>query len=200
MNPSLSETVKALIARARIVSFANWQDSHPVAAIGLFQAADDQGRYLTDADLQQVQALAPAASSLIPVAQMLRDRASEIVSEARAEVLAAYPNILEPGGGLHPPERAEACWRDFWHFLRCISYGIAGHQVQYTSSEGLHAMQLLYEALDVPLNAMILGLEHVKIASLQRVESSQQEILAPYFDQLITQLNRFTHQQSPQLA
>lgn len=200
MNPSLSETVKALIAKARIVSFANWQDSHPVAALELFQAADDQGRYLTDAELQQVQALAPAASSLIPVAQMLRDRASEIVSEARAEVLVAYPNILEPGGGLHPPERAEACWRDFWHFLRCISYGIAGHQVQYTSAEGLHAMQLLYEALDVPLDAMILGLENVKIASLQRVESSQQEILTPYFDQLVTQLGRFTHQQSPQLT
>jgi hypothetical protein len=191
MSSQLSETVKALIAKARIVSFVDWQPTHPEDAIALFQAADDQGRYLTDEDLQRIQTLAPNQSNLLSVTQLLRDRVTEIVDEARAQILKTYPNITQPGEGLYPPERAEACWRDFWHFLRCITYGIAGEHTQYTSSEGLHYMELLYQELHVPLDAMVVGLEGIKAASLKRVEPTQQEVLAPYFDHMITQLQRF---------
>lgn len=187
----LSETAKELIAKARIVSFADWEKSHPSESILLFQAADDRGTYLTNEDLQQIQVLSPNTSKLIPVAQLLRDQVTEIVDEAREQVLANYPDILKPGGGLYPPERAEACWRDFWHFLRCITYGIAGHSTQFTSPAGLYYMKLLYQELRVPLDAMVLGLEGIKASSLKRLEPNQQETLAPYFDHLITQLKRF---------
>jgi len=188
----LNETAQELIAKARIVNFASWQLTHPTQAIAYFQAADDQGRYLTDQDLQQIQKLAPDMASLIPVAKLLRDRVAEIVDEARDQVLTQYPSITQTGGGLYPPERAEACWRDFWHFLRCITYGIAGHHTQYTSSQGLHYMELLYQELKVPLDAMVCGLEGIKTASLKRVDPEQQETLSPYFDHLITQLGKFS--------
>lgn len=191
MNTTLSDRVKELIAKSRIISFATWRDSHPPEAIQLFQAADDERRYLTDADLQQIQALSPHTSGSIEVAQYLRDKAAEIVAEAREQVLAEYPEITQPGGSLYPPARAENCWRDFWHFLRCITYGIAGGSTQYTSPEGLHYMQLLYQELAVPLDAMMVGLNGIKVFSLQRVDASQQATLAPYFDHLITQLSHF---------
>ncbi|MDJ0798860.1 MAG: phycobilisome protein [Calothrix sp. MO_167.B12] len=187
----LSARAKELIPKARIVSFESWQTTHPQTAIAILQAADDQGRYLTDEELEQIQALSPETSGLIPVAKMLGDVVAEIVDEARAKVLQQFPDILKPGGGLYPPFRAEACWRDFWHFTRCISYGIAGGSSQFTSDRGLGYMKLLYEELSVPLDAMILGLEGIKIASLQRIEPEQQENLAPYFDHLINQLSRF---------
>jgi hypothetical protein len=187
----LSATVKELIAKARIVSFAEWEQSHPKDAIAIFQAADDASCYLEDEHLQQIRTLSPDNSALIPVAQLLRDRVTEIVDEAREQVLATYPQIVQPGGSLYPPERAQACWRDFWHFLRCITYGIAGGHTTYTSSIGLHYMNLLYQELQVPLDAMILGLESIKAASLKRCEPDQQTTLAPYFDHLITQLANF---------
>ncbi|MBW4675882.1 MAG: phycobilisome protein [Desmonostoc geniculatum HA4340-LM1] len=187
----LTETVKQLIAKARIVSFAQWEQSHPEAAIAIFQAADDNLRYLSDEDLLQIKTLAPNYSALIPVAELLRDRAGEIVDEARVQVLLTYPQIIEPGGGLYPPERAQACWRDFWHFLRCITYGIAGSHTEYTSPSGLHYMNLLYQELQVPLDAMVLGLKSIKAASLKRWQTNDQETLAPYFDHLITQLATF---------
>ncbi|MEH2356425.1 phycobilisome protein [Nostoc sp.] len=186
----LSETVKELIAKARIVSFAEWKQSHPQAAIAIFQAADDAFRYLSDEDLLQIKTLSPDNSELIPVAQLLRDRAAEIVDEAREEVLANYPEIIQPGGGLYPAERAQACWRDFWHFLRCITYGIAGGHAEYTNPTGLHYMNLLYQELQVPLDAMVLGLKSIKAASLKRCQANQQQI-APYFDHLISQLATF---------
>ncbi len=188
----LTEKAKELISKARIVSFVNWEKTHPKAAIEIFQMADDTKSYLTDENLQQIKALSPETSDLIPIAKLLRDNATEIVDESRKQVLATMPSIIEPGGGLYPPERATACWRDFWQFLRCITYGIAGKHVFYTSATGLHHMNLLYRELQVPLNAMILGLESIKTNSLRRCEMIEAEkTLAPYFDHLILQLANF---------
>jgi hypothetical protein len=191
MSSQLSDVVKELIAKARIVSFAEWEATHPPAAIALFQAADDESRYLTDAEFGQIQILAPDCAALVTVAKLLRDRVVEIVDEARAGVLTTFPGITAPGGGLYPSFRAEACWRDFWHFLRCISYGIAGYHTEYTSPTGLYYMKLLYDELQVPLDAMLVGLEGIKTASLKHIDPSQQAILAPYFDHLIIQMTRF---------
>jgi hypothetical protein len=190
-KPQLSEKVRELIQKARIVSFTTWRDTHPAEVIQCFQSADDRGCYLTDEDLQQIQQRLPQTAAFIPVAQRLRDRANEIVDEARTQVLTTFPNITQPGGGLYPTERADACWRDFWHFLRCITYGIAGHRTDYTSPEGLHYMNLLYQELQVPLDAMVVGLEGIEAASLKRVEPEQQASLAPYFERLIEQLKQF---------
>lgn len=189
--PQLSAEIIALIQKARIVSFATWQDSHPAAAIQIFQKADDDRLYLTDAELQQIAALVPDRSQFTTVVAMLRDSVVDIVNEARAGVLVAFPTIMEPGGGLHPIERADACWRDFWHFLRCITYGIAGQRPDYMSTEGLQYMNLLYEELHVPLDAMVVGLEGIKTASLQRLTPEQQTSVATYFDQLIDRLKQF---------
>jgi hypothetical protein len=192
-QPQLSDKVKELIQKARIVSFATWQDDAEV--IERFQRADDESRYLTDEDLRAIAARLSDASgdtSGIEGARVLRDRVQEIVDEARAGVLTAFPQITEPGGGLYPPIRSEACWRDFWHFLRCITYGIAAQKTDYLSHEGLYNMELLYRELNVPLEAMVKGLEGIKTASLQRVEIEQRTFFAPYFDLLIEQLRQFT--------
>jgi hypothetical protein len=187
----LSDTVKELIIKARIVSFDSWSSTHPATILPLFQGADDRREYLTDGELEQIQTHAPNTSNLIPVAKLLRDRAPEIVDDARAQVLKIFPDITQPGGGLYPPERAEACWRDFWHFLRCVTYGIAGGTVDYTSDRGLHYMELLYRELQVPLDAMVVGLQGLKDASLDRLEPEFTTTIAPYFDLLISKLQEF---------
>ena len=187
----LSPEVQELIAKARIVSFDKWKSSHPSDIINLFQTADDEGRYLTDSDLEQTETAMPSLVDDLSIVKLLRDVAPEIVDETREKVLIAFPDITKPGGGLYPPERAENCWRDFWHFLRCITYGIAGGNSEYTSSEGFHYMNLLYQELQVPLDAMVLGLEEIKAVSLQRITGEKSEAIAPYFDSLIEQLKQF---------
>ncbi|AFY72099.1 Phycocyanin (plasmid) [Thalassoporum mexicanum PCC 7367] len=192
MTPfQLNAKVRELIEKARIVSFETWQDTHPPEAIALFQAADDDRRYLTDPELNQIQALAPAQSEMVSIAAQLRDEAKGIVDEARAEVLRTFPDITAPGGGLYPPERAEACWRDFWHFLRCVTYGIAGGRTDYLSAVGLDYLQQLYHELSVPLEAMVEGLGCLKNASLQRLTPAHADSLSPYFDRLIAELKQF---------
>ena len=186
----LSDKVKELIKKSRIVSFESWQ--HPPEAIAIFQAADDGGKYLNDEDIERLKTLVPSLSSNLEYGKVLRENVKEIVSKARAVVLDANPGILEPGGGLYPPMRAEACWRDFWHFLRCISYGVSGKSVEYTSDRGLGYMEELYRELEVPLDAMILGLEQLKIFSLKEFEPDLQDELEPYFDRLIESIQDFS--------
>ena len=188
----LTDKVKELITKSRIVSFAGWQEQYSQEIINIFQQADDEGRYLTDEDIKQIVTLVPQLATSTDRAQFLRDKVQEIVAQARGDVLTAYPQITEPGGDLYPPARAEACWRDFWHFLRCITYGIAGRSTDYTSEVGLDYMEQLYRELKVPLPAMVLGLEKLKFYSLQQFEEQQRETLAPYFERLITEMKRFS--------
>ncbi len=51
-------------------------------------------------------------------------------------VLGRFPGITEPGGGLYPAARSDACWRDFCAFLQAkyptrISDFCAFLQAQY---------------------------------------------------------------------
>lgn len=186
----LSDKVKELIAKSRIVSL-DWQE-YPESVVAIFQQADDDGRYLRDEDIDQIQAISPNLASSLAQGKVLRDHVVEIVSDARAVVLEANPGITEPGGGLYPPLRAEACWRDFWHFLRCISYGISGQRLDYTSDSGLGYMEQLYQELQVPLDAMILGLEQLKAYSLKHFDPAQQNTLEPYFNRLIESMGQFS--------
>ena len=187
----LSEKVKQLISQSRIVSFKDWQN-YPPEVIAIFQQADDAGKYLTDEEIERVKSIVPELSRGLEQGKILRDRVVEIVSNARSVVLDAHPGITEPGGGLYPPMRAEACWRDFWHFLRCISYGIGGQHINYTSDRGLGYMEQLYRELEVPLDAMILGLEQLKVFALKQFEPEQQDPLEPYFDRLIESMAKFS--------
>jgi hypothetical protein len=184
---ALSEHIKELIAKARIVSFSDW--GYSSEAIALFQAADDGGRYLSDEDLGHLRTMLPQLTEGLAIAQQLREQAPALIEIARTEVLKQFPEITSPGGDLYPPERAEACWRDFWHFLRCISYGVAGNQTSYTSVVGLSYMEQLYEALNVPLPAMLTGLKQLKQSAIAQIPSSIP--LDSFFDHLITQLGQF---------
>jgi len=191
MAMELSEHVKDLIKKARIVDFSSWRPAHPPESIALFQQADDDRRYLTDEDFEAITQLAPKMTSHVTIARLLRDQAAEIVDEARVQLLPQFPGILEPGGRLYPQMRADACWRDFWHFLRCVTYGIAGGRRDYTSQLGMHYMEALYGELQVPIAAMSQGLKELKTASLNRLSESDRVAIGPYFDHLILHLDHF---------
>ncbi|MEL6935862.1 MAG: phycobilisome protein [Cyanobacteria bacterium J06607_17] len=187
MSAQLSPRVKELIAKARIVSFEGWQDQFGEDAIATLQTADDEGTYLSDALLEVM----PVSH----IARSLRDHASAIVDTARAQVLEEFPGITEPGGGLYPAIRAEACWRDFWHFLRCITYGIAAQRTDYTSTTGLSYLEQLYQELQVPLGAMVFGLKSLKTVSKHQLTQLELTVeddqIDPYFDHLIQALSQF---------
>ena len=52
-------------------------------------------------------------------------------------------------------------------------------------------MQLLYQELRVPLEAMVLGLESFKTFSLKQFDIKEKDKIAPCFEHLIAQLKDF---------
>ena len=186
----LTEKVQELIKKSRIVSFDDWQNHH-AQVVAVFRQADEESRYLSDEDIDQIKLLMPELSDNLEYGRLLRDNVERIISQAREVVIRANPLLIEPGGGLYPPARAEACWRDFWHFMRCITYGISGKALNYTSDRGLGYMEELYRELNVPLEAMVLGLEQLKVFSLEAFATSQRCEPEPYFDRLIESMKQF---------
>jgi hypothetical protein len=81
---ALSEHLKILIQKARIMDFQGWSDRHSPEMVTLFQSADDGKLYLTDDELTQLKHLYPERGKSLDVVQMLRDHVVEIVDEARA--------------------------------------------------------------------------------------------------------------------
>lgn len=185
-----SPKVLGLIRKTRIVSFDPWQAVFPVDVLQRFQAANDESRYLTPEDLHQVATQMPELAIATAAVEVLQSQIDIIIGDARTAVLQAFPGITQPGGGLYPPERTQACWRDCWQFLRCITYGIAAQRTDYTSAEGLSNLRLLYQELQVPLDAMLVALEGMKAATLKRA-IKQPTLIEPCFDHLIGQLRQF---------
>ncbi len=88
MTMQLTERAKELIPKARIVSFTPWKNSFSSEIIVIFQQADNEGRYLTDEDLERIKNLASNTSLMLEPARLLRDQASNLVANAREKVLA----------------------------------------------------------------------------------------------------------------
>ncbi len=187
----LSQKQRELIENAQIINFQSWQTAYQSDVIHLFQVANTERRFLSDEDWRLLQSMVPSCTNVMTVANMLRDDSNIIVNAAKEQILQTFPNITQPGGDLYPPIRSESCWRDLWNFLRCISYGVAGQIPDYTCPQGLSYLQMLYQELDVPLDAMLVGLKSLKADSLKRIEAAQQDVVAPCFDHLIAKLELF---------
>ncbi|MGQ9865514.1 MAG: phycobilisome protein [Pseudanabaenaceae cyanobacterium] len=165
----LSTRARALLPLAHMPDLAVLPD---VVAI-----ADREGRFLTDAELAQL------PERYRQEARILREQASVLVDRARGEVLARFPGIAAPGGDLYPETRAAACWRDLWHFLRCIAYTVAADRPDAFDEPGLAAMAALYRELRVPLPAMVVG--------VQALQHHSPAPLALFFAAALQRLQRF---------
>jgi hypothetical protein len=88
------------------MNWAAWETTHPLEAIAIAQKAEDEARFLTDAELHQLRELTPQQADLLPVVAVLRDRADEIVTQARQELLTTHPEPVQPGGRLDEGDRS----------------------------------------------------------------------------------------------
>ena len=133
-------TMHQLIKQARVLGLA--QDPElPAEVRRCLASADQQRRGLHDDEILQICSFSGVDPGL---PRTLQDRAEVLVTEARRHLLLRQPQLTAPGGALHPEDRAEACWRDCWHFLRVLIYSIASGRSAFTDSEGMAALRKLY--------------------------------------------------------
>ncbi len=126
-------------------------------AARLLKAYEASPLYEPPADAPKTASNVAAGMILGPPA--LAATSETLIKSARLAIEVEFPGIMEPGGGLYPPERAHACWRDLGQFLATASaVESVGGRIR---PESIGKLRELYKELEVPLDAMLRGLEHL---------------------------------------
>ena len=178
---------KTLVQTAQVQGLSLNQDL-PQATRRILERADQAQRQLSSDELTTICQVSGIDVSL---ADNLIQRSDQLVNQARAHLIATQPHLVQPGGALHPEDRAEACWRDCWNFLRVITYAVACNQSCFTNPSGMAALRELYRRMNVPIEGMNIALGQLKEKALEGVSrSNDRQLIDDCFQHLRDQLNK----------
>ena len=178
---------KTLVQNAQVQGLSINQEL-PQATRSILERADQAQRQLSSDELTTICQVSGIDGSL---ADNLIQRSDQLVNQARAHLIATQPHLVQPGGALHPEDRAEACWRDCWNFLRVITYAVACNQSCFTNPSGMAALRELYRRMNVPIEGMNIALGQLKEKALEGVSrSNDRQLINDCFQHLRDQLNK----------
>ena len=178
---------KTLVQTAQVQGLSINQEL-PQATRSILERADQAQRQLTSDELSTIHQVSGIDGSL---ADNLIQRSDHLVNQARAHLLETQPHLVQPGGALHPEDRAEACWRDCWNFLRVITYAVACNQSCFTNPSGMAALRELYRRMNVPIEGMNIALGQLKEKALEGVSrSNDRQLIRDCFQHLHAELNK----------
>ena len=178
---------KTLVQTAQVQGLSINQEL-PQATRSILERADQAQRQLSSDELTTICQVSGIDVSL---ADNLIQRSDQLVNQARSHLIATQPHLVQPGGALHPEDRAEACWRDCWNFLRVITYAVACNQSCFTNPSGMAALRELYRRMNVPIEGMNIALGQLKEKALEGVSrSNDRQLIDDCFQHLRDQLNK----------
>ena len=178
---------KTLVQTAQVQGLSINEDL-PQATRRILERADQAQSHLTSEELTTI-CQASGIDQSLP--SSLIQRSDHLVNQARALLLATQPDLVQPGGALHPEDRADACWRDCWNFLRVITYAVACNQSCFTNPSGMAALRELYRRMNVPIEGMNIALIQLKKLALEGFSrSNEQQLISDCFQHLSDQLNK----------
>ena len=177
----------ALIRSAQVQGLSG-DDSLHEEARQIIGAADQERRQLSQEELLS---LCAASGQDAALPRRLQNHADDLVNQARCHLLEQQPQLVEPGGALFPSERADACWKDCWNFLRVIVYAMACKRSNFTNPTGMAALRELYQRMNVPTEGLNIALDQLKLLALEEISASSDQLLInACFQHLIEQLNK----------
>ena len=189
----MDERLRQLTAQARILGLMHDQ-SLPPTTRAILRQADAEARPLRDDELGAICGVSTVNAENL---QRLQSKTPQIVTSAKSQLLRKDPGLVLPGGALYPEPRAEACWRDCWHFLRVTIYAVAAGQPVFTHSPGVKGLRDLYLELGVPISSMAQAVGFLKTDAISDYTSyanpSDASLLGEalhHLEQMIEQLSQ----------
>ena len=178
---------KTLVQDAQVQGLSK-SEALPQATRAILERADQGQRLLTPDELASI-CQSSGVDCTLP--GNLTTRPNDLVNQARGHLLKTQPQLVQPGGALHPQDRAEACWRDCWNFLRVIIYAVTCNQSRFTNPSGMAALRELYRRMNVPLEGMNIALDQLKELALEGVlRSNDRQLISDCFQHLRAELNK----------
>ena len=190
MSAPSSDTIRQLAAKAQVLGLPQ-QPNLSQSSRQLLQHADQERRLLSSSEIQS---LCQHSGVMAAPLEQLQGQAQPLVDQARHDLLEAQPHLVKPGGALYPEHRAEACWRDCFHFLRVCCYAVAVAEPKFTNPQGMKALGELYAALGVPVDGLLLALARLQELATKSYRDSSApsadlELLDEAFCELRSQIN-----------
>lgn len=158
----MDEKLRQLTAKAHILGLM-YDQSLPPSIRAIIRQADADARPLSDEELGIICVISTVNAENL---QRLQSKSSLIVASAKSRLLREDPGLVLPGGALYPEARAEACWRDCWHFLRVTIYAVAAGRPAFTQPGGVQGLSDLYRELAVPISSMALAIGFLKTEAI----------------------------------
>ena len=178
---------KTLVQDAQVQGLSK-SEALPQATRTILERADQGKRLLTPDELASI-CQSSGVDCTLP--GNLTNRTNDLVNQARGHLLETQPELVETGGALHPQDRAEACWRDCWNFLRVIIYAVACNQSRFTNPNGMAALRELYRRMNVPIEGMNIALDQLRQQALKEISRpSDRQLINDCFQHLSAELNK----------
>ena len=186
----MENRLRLMVYKARILGLP-YDQTLPEDLRAIYQKADHQSRLLSAKELEQICIFSGIDAGPI---LLLQEQTPLIVSKVKESLLAEEPELIQPGGALYPEIRAQACWRDCWHFLRIALYALAADRTAFTHLPGVNGLSELYRELKVPIASMARALGHLRSESVACYASVGGGLDAWRLDQALLHLEEMIRQ------
>lgn len=147
--------------------------------------ADDELRYPTIAELENIKSFLKTGEQRVRIASILSENESKIVQKAAPELWKLHPDYIAPGGNAYGQRQRAQCLRDYGWYLRLVTYGVLAGDVEPIEKIGILGAREMYNSLGVPLPGMADSIRCLKAAALALLSRDDAEAVEPYFDYLI---------------
>ena len=147
--------------------------------------ADDELRYPSSGELQNIQDFMKTGEQRTRIAATLSENEKKIVGQASKQLWKKRPDFIAPGGNAFGQRERALCLRDYGWYLRLVTYGILAGDKEPIESIGLIGAREMYNALGVPVPGMVQAITCLKEASLSLLSAEDAAETAPYFDYII---------------
>ena len=144
--------------------------------------SDRAERFLSGAELTQLQDFFNGGTTRISAAQKLAANQQKIVDEGSKRFWAQCPNTPSNSGD---PQKTSLCQRDQGWYIRLVSYCVLAGNSKPLEDIGLDGMRDMYVSLRVPLPNLKLAMRCLKEVAMGLLSSEEAALAGPYFDQLI---------------
>ncbi|MDB9527674.1 allophycocyanin [Oscillatoria sp. CS-180] len=145
--------------------------------------SDRANRFLSSAELNQLQDFFNDGTARISAAQKLAENQQKIVDEGSKRYWAQCPNCPSNSGD---PKKTANCQRDQGWYIRVVSYCILAGNSKPMEDIGIEGAREMYVSLGVlPLSYHRTAYRCIKEVAMGLLTAEEGALAAPYFDQLI---------------
>ncbi|MBK4729172.1 phycocyanin subunit beta [Oxynema sp. CENA135] len=128
--------------------------------------ADKRWAYLSEDEINGLQAMVADSNKRLDVVNRLTCNASSIVSNAYRALVAEQPQVFGAGGQCDHHRNHAACIRDMGFILRYVTYAMLAGDASVLDDRCLNGLRETYQALGTPGGTVASGIQKMKDAAI----------------------------------